>query len=64
MKHKQLIFPEVQGYQSSGIQIEYIKGRDMLRISGFYDAIVGIEGTEITVKDFCERLGINPAKLR
>lgn len=59
MKPRQLIFPEVKGYQSSGIQIEYIKSRDTLRISGFYDLIVGIEGTEITVKDFCEKLEIN-----
>jgi hypothetical protein len=59
-----LVLPEVWGYQSSGIEIEYIKSRDTLRISGFYDSIAGIESTEITVKDFCRRLGINLAKVR
>lgn len=56
---KQLIFPETKGYQSSGIQVEYIKSRDVLNISGFYDNFVGIEGTEISVKDFCDKLGID-----
>ena len=55
---KKLIFPEVPWYQSSGIEVEYIKSRDVLRISGWYDSIAGIESTEISVKDFCERLGI------
>jgi hypothetical protein len=61
---KKLVFPEVTGYQSSGIEIEYIKSRDVLRISGFYDLIVGIESTEMSVKDFCERLGIRVAVRR
>ena len=58
---KKLLLPEVEGYQSSGIEVEYIKSRDVLRISGFYDLIVGIESTEISFKDFCERLGIRVA---
>ena len=59
MKSKQLIFPETKGYQSSGITIEYIKSRDVLYISGWFDAIVGIEGTEITFGAFCDKLGID-----
>jgi len=55
---KEIILPENSNFQSSGIQIQYIKTRDMLRISGWYDSIVGIEETEISFKDFCERLGI------
>jgi hypothetical protein len=54
-----LIFPQVEGYQTSGIQIEYIKSRDILNISGFYDNCVGIEGTEIPFTEFCDKLGIS-----
>lgn len=62
-KPKEIIFPEILNL-SSGIQIEYIKSRDVLYISGYYDHFVGIEGTEISFKDFCERLGINLTKER
>jgi len=58
-KSKELIFPEINGYQTSGIQIEYIKSRDALYISGFYDNCVGIEGTKISFTEFCNRLGID-----
>jgi len=57
-KPRELIFPEREGFQTSGIQIEYIKSRDVLYISGFYDSFVGIEGTEISFNDFCDKLGI------
>ena len=63
-KPKELILPETIGYRSSGIQIEYIKSRDALYISGFYDNCAGIEGTEISFKDFCDRLGIDFSKSR
>lgn len=63
-KPKELILPECRNWQTSGIQIEYIKSRDVLYISGFYDSCVGIEGTEISVKDFCDRLGIDIKKKR
>jgi len=62
MKPRLLEFPEDNQFRSSGIQIEYIKSRDVLRISGYYDHIVGIEGTEISFREFCDRLGINPLK--
>jgi len=58
MKPKEITLPEV-AYQSAGIQIAYIKSRDVLYVSGFYDHFVGIEGTEISIKDFCDRLGID-----
>jgi hypothetical protein len=56
-KPKEIIFPK--DHESSGIQISYIKSRDVLYISGFYDHFVGIEGTEIKFTDFCYQLGIN-----
>ncbi len=63
-KPKELIFPEVKGYQTSGIQIEYTNSRDVLYISGYYDNCVGIQGTEISFKNFCDRLGIDLKKNR
>ena len=67
MKPKGLILPE--GAESSGIQIEYVKSRDVLYISGWYDdcirgEIVGIEGTEISFSEFCDRLGIDLKRRR
>jgi len=46
------------GTPSSGIQIDFIKSRQVLYISGYYDHYVGIEGKEFTLKEFCTRLGI------
>ena len=46
------------GNESSGICIEYVKSRKTLYIFGWYDHIVGIERTEITLQEFCEKLGI------
>lgn len=44
--------------QRSGIDVMYIQRRKTLRISGWYDSFVGIESTEITLKDFFEKLNI------
>lgn len=41
-----------------GIRVMYIQRRKTLRINGFYDMCVGIESTEITLKDFFQRLNI------
>ena len=46
------------GNSSSGICIEYIKSRNVLWIWGWYDGMVGIQGTEIPLDEFCQRLGI------
>lgn len=54
---KYIIFAD--GHKDSGIQIEYIKRRDVLNIHGWYDHFVGIEGQEISFSDFCDRLGID-----
>jgi hypothetical protein len=68
MKPRELIIsdgeidPEKISY--SGIQITYIKSRDVLQISGWYDSYVGIEGIEMTVTDFIAKLGIKPRILK
>ena len=46
------------GDEESGIGIEYIKSSKKLNIWGWYDDTVGIEGDSISLKDFCEKLGI------
>jgi len=46
------------GDSSDGILIEYVKSRNVLRISGWYDDIVGIAAWEIPLKEFCDKLGI------
>ena len=53
---KKAIFPP--DAQRSGIDVVYIQRRRTLRISGWYDSFVGIEPTEITLKEFFERLNI------
>lgn len=55
-KMKKAIFPP--DAQRSGIDVVYIQRRRTLRISGWYDSFVGIEPTEITLRDFFERLNI------
>jgi len=52
---KQITF----GGGSEGIQIEHIKSRDALRISGWFDHCVGHGDTEISIKEFCDKLGID-----
>jgi len=53
---KQIILPYENPHE--GIRVQYVKRRKTLRINGFYDSFVGIETTEITLKDFFERLNI------
>ena len=50
--------------EAAGIAITYIKSRDVLVISGWFDHIAGIESTEMSVKDFCEELGIDLKRRR
>lgn len=42
----------------SGISVEYIRSKQVLNISGWYDSFVGIEGARMPLKEFFERLGI------
>lgn len=53
---KQIILPYENPHE--GIKVQYIQRRKTLRVGGFYDGFVGIETTEITLKDFFERLNI------
>ena len=46
------------GSDSSGISIEYIKSRNVIVVSGWYDSFVGIESNEIDFNEFCEVLGV------
>lgn len=50
--------------EESGIGIEYIKSRKKLNIWGWYDDTVGIEGASISLKDFCEKLGITEKDIK
>lgn len=45
------------GWNNSGITIEYIKSKDKLRISGWYDGFVGIEGFTISGNELKQILG-------
>mgnify|MGYP001557952952 CR=1 FL=1 len=47
---------------SSGITVTYIKTRRVIRVNGWYDSIVGIEGFELPIDEFLEKLGIKPKK--
>ncbi len=64
---KKIVLPKAESGQSlsSGIEIEYIKSRDVLYVSGFYDGgYGGIQGTEISITDFCSKLGVDLTKKR
>jgi len=58
MKRKREIFA---GDDNSGITVRYFPTNKLIDISGFYDSIVGIQGTEIPLKDFLQQLGITLA---
>jgi hypothetical protein len=56
---KTVYFPEPAGPRDrSGIAVEWTKTRGVLHISGWYDTYVGIQGTEISLREFFDRLGI------
>ena len=48
----------------TGIGIEYIKSKKILNVWGWYDTMVGIEGDTISLKDFCNKLGITEKDLK
>ena len=51
-----IYIPEHAGH--SGIDVTWVKSKGELRISGWYDGCVGIEGETLTLKEFFEKLGI------
>jgi hypothetical protein len=44
--------------QRAGIAVQWTKTRGVLYINGWYDTYVGIEGTEISLREFFDQLGI------
>lgn len=52
------------GSASAGLRVEYLPRRQLLRLSGWYDHFVALEGAEWPLADFLEQLGITPADLR
>lgn len=55
---KEITLPYGENSRHHGITVLYIQRRKTLRINGWYDDFVGIESTEITLKDFFKRLNI------
>ncbi len=53
-KRPKIIF----GSERSGIEITYTKTRKSLYVFGWYDTCTGIEGGEISLEHFLDRLGI------
>lgn len=45
-------------WSGSGITIEYIKRRKVIRVSGWFDSFVGIPGGEMPLDEFLQVLGI------
>ena len=46
------------GDDHSGIEIIYVKSRDVIEVSGWYDHFVGIEPHKISFAEFKQQLGI------
>jgi len=44
--------------KSSGIDVEYAKTSQTLRIGGWYDSFVGLQSRAFTLREFFEELGI------
>lgn len=42
----------------AGIDIQFNKKQSTIYISGWYDSCVGIEGEELSLKEFFEKCGI------
>ena len=42
-----------------GISVSFTKSTQRLSISGWYDSTVGIEGAQMTLREFFDRVGIN-----
>ena len=51
------------GNESSGIGVEFVKSRRVIRVHGWFDHYCGIEEHEITLVDFCRKLGIGKREL-
>ena len=47
------------GDRSSGVDVEFVKSRQMLYFRGWFDSFVGIEGGHMTLREFFDKLGID-----
>lgn len=47
-----------------GIDIKWTPSTQRLLIGGWYDGMVGIQGTELTLKEFFDKLGITEEQCR
>ena len=46
------------GNRSSGIEVAYVKSKRVIRLGGWYDSFVAIEGGEMPLGEFLRQLGI------
>lgn len=47
----------------SGIDVHYVKSREVLYIGGWYDSCAGIESAEIPLSSFLKKLGVTKKTL-
>lgn len=47
----------------SGVEVTYIKSRKLIRVGGWYDTMVGIEGFEKPLGEFLDELGVSGTDL-
>ena len=45
-------------WKSNGIKITYVKSKNLIRVFGWHGCTGLMDTFEITLEDFCERLGI------
>jgi len=48
----------------SGIQVSYVKSKEVLDFFGWYDGFIGIEGGRISFVDLCRSLDIEKKTLK
>lgn len=60
---KTAYFPP-DGGDNAGIDVTFTRSRQVIRLGGWYDGMVGIEGEALALADFFERVGIRPADLK
>lgn len=56
---KTIYLPEDDGgYRNSGLAVTWTKTSQRLSFFGWYDTAVGIQGDAMTLREFCDKLGI------
>ena len=45
--------------ERAGIDIEFTRKSGIVRVGGWYDSMVGIEGEEMPLREFLDRIGIS-----